>query len=125
MDDLVRTERMFWVKTLIQNGAPDGIEDFIQSMDRDGFFDHFPFLTDDGDYPSEESLLEQFCDAGKEGFLIEAARPVMKYGNDKKSATFSWGHYHTCWLYAETANDIEAVLDKWAQETDAKDKRNK
>ena len=46
------------------------------------------------------------------GFFIQGATPMRNYtSKNAQSYTFSWGAYHTCWLYAATVTAIKDVLD--------------
>ena len=55
----------------------------------------------------------------KLGFLVQFATPVMQGG--ERCRTYSWGHYNTCWIYAETlAEAVEHGL-KWVAERRAKE----
>lgn len=55
----------------------------------------------------------------KLGFLVQFATPVIQ--GDSSCRTYSWGHYSTCWIYAETlAEAVEHGL-KWVPERRAKE----
>lgn len=50
------------------------------------------------------------------GFIGQIATPVLSWGNDGKSASFSWGHYHTKIIFAPTADDFLDKAIAWADE---------
>lgn len=53
---------------------------------------------------------------GVHGWLAVIATPVMSYhGPTANSASFSWGHYHTALIFAETAEAILEKAEKWAE----------
>lgn len=57
------------------------------------------------------------------GFLIQAAQPVVThFFKDGNGFSYSWGYYHTEWLYAETAADISRVVDEWSVATLERDR---
>lgn len=58
---------------------------------------------------------------GKRGFAVKFARPVMTFRSVGGSASFSWGHYHTAWLYGDTLNEAVQRGLQWANELEATD----
>lgn len=55
------------------------------------------------------------------GYLGVAATPVMT-PTSETSSSFSWGHYHTGLLFAETAEKLLIAALDWADEQHAHDK---
>ena len=48
-----------------------------------------------------DGIFEWLTAAGKLGFLVKFATPVME-PSGKESCSFSWGYYHIGWIYADT-----------------------
>lgn len=65
-----------------------------------------------GECPDDEDLSFAIGDIG--GFLVQAATPVRTYLDDDMSQ-FSWGHYRTAWLYADSESQIAPVAKEWAE----------
>lgn len=55
------------------------------------------------------------------GFIGVAATPVMT-PTSETSSSFSWGHYHTGFLFAETAEKLLSASLAWADEQHIQDK---
>lgn len=104
---------------------PDDLNDFLNDEDDDTIAECFGETPDWVDLPlrGDESAVwvcEWLRDAGKFGFLVQFATPVMK-PYSPTGRTFSWGYYSTKWIYAET---VEEAIDKglaWVAERRAKE----
>jgi hypothetical protein len=104
------------------------LREFIEDEDEETLRQLFPKAPND---LFEESCSEtswQFCewlsDSGTLGFLVQFATPVMRR-TSKTSRSFSWGHYYTEWVYAET---LEVAAEKglaWAAKKRAEEDRNR
>lgn len=71
--------------------------------------------------PEAWEIVEALAIARVNGFLVQAAQPVVR--NFYPSGhSYSWGHYHTEWLYADSAEAIASVVDAWSKATLAKDR---
>jgi hypothetical protein len=128
MDSHTRIEKIVWIKPLINTSSSiEDFDEFVEELDVDPdleIYKNIPRLKDLYIYEenlSSEDVLEYMNDIDMRGFLILAARPVMKYGDDKKSASYSWGRYHIAWLYTEEFVDLERVVNVWAEKMDKVD----
>lgn len=74
------------------------------------------------DWPEPEEVAEALYFGRATGFLIQAAQPVVTNFYADGSFSYSWGHYHTEWLYAATAEDIAPVVEAWSEQTLAEDR---
>lgn len=59
---------------------------------------------------------------GMFGFIGVAATPVMT-PTGANSSSFSWGHYHTGFLFAETADKLLTAAIEWADKQHEQDKK--
>lgn len=73
-------------------------------------------------YGEKDEILSILARKKRTGFLVKAATPVRKFHEDV-GASFSWGHYHTRWLYLDSLDSEEAAeaLMKWRTETEKLD----
>ena len=126
-DASVRVESVIYI--------PGAVADFESTPD--AFKEDFCYcLPERKDAPLYAALpsLKRFLSGGAEpdeiaeallftdGFLVQAATPVMRCSADGNSADFSWGYYRTEWLYAPTGEAITTVCLKWAEESDKRDR---
>lgn len=77
----------------------------------------------------EEEIAYRFVRSDIDGYAIQFATPVY-ISATKTSATYTWGHYYTQWIYGDTIAAAWRAGIKWAKEmrkkhiaeTKAKDK---
>lgn len=79
----------------------------------------------DGRDDLAEAVSDMVCLRGVTGFLGQFARPVM-YGRPESDRTishrqFSWGSYHTEWIYGDTFKQLQERAAKWAERIEAED----
>lgn len=124
----MRIEQMAWLageafdtkgtevlRDFLDFGGDEHLQKTFGGLIPDYYFEH---CNDD------ESFNELIFDQKLFGFLVQFATPVRTYGSDKKSHRFSWGHYYTEWVYAETLDGaIEAGL-QWAEKMAEHDRHN-
>lgn len=111
-DNSLRVENMIWLPGAIadQEALSEAFENFVNddmpsNVDRP-VYAQLPALQQFAgmdDLPEPEDVAEVLLNTP--GFLFQLARPVYRY-RDGKMAEFSWGYYHTEWLYAETIEQI-------------------
>ena len=51
----------------------------------------------------------------KLGFVVQFARPVMKWDSSGRSASYSWGRYNTTWIYGDTLAQAVKLGLAWAK----------
>jgi hypothetical protein len=68
-----------------------------------------------------EELASRFAFNRRNGFLAKIATPVTSNHKDR-GYTFSWGHYRTNWIYAETIDDLTNQAVAWAEAEHEKDR---
>lgn len=133
-DASVRVEQIIWIPgAIVQHDArPEAFDDFCESaLDNERWqktplFKALPELVqfaESEDEPDLEWVAECLRTEGREGFLVQAATPVMRYDADGRGAEYSWGRYYTEWLYAETADGIAALVSAWAEEKHEADRQ--
>lgn len=71
--------------------------------------------TEDDAYPDEIAFA--LISKRVRGFFIHAEQPVATKFYDDTSFSFSWGYYHTEWLYAPDMAGIEQVVSEWSKDT--------
>ncbi len=131
-DANVRVERIIWIPGIGADALSDDFKDFCESaLDSDRLHRTLNALPavkkwnacaeHDPDAVAE-GLAEDLASARSAGFFIQGATPMRNYtSKNAQSYTFSWGAYHTCWLYAATVTAIKDVLLTWAADMAAKD----
>lgn len=140
-DLTLRVEQFADLASLLGSGSfsdsriPDALEDFVDHAyrnARDGE-DDMAFLcrlfkdhTDEnnGDHGDDaEELAFHLARHGLTGVLLQVATPVKEfYRLDSGNCRYSWGHYHTTWVYGTTFDKAWGVAKKWAAEEAASDK---
>lgn len=126
----VRFEQLIWIPGIIAEPPSDGaFEDFCESLPdkaTDPIYEAFPFLLQylkDGDYPTTDEVGEQFAMDGTVGFLIQLAKPVVTpMGKDGKAIQYSWGNYHTRWVYVASMDGFVAAAQRYSDEMEASDR---
>ncbi|HRY03855.1 MAG TPA: hypothetical protein P5256_12045, partial [Beijerinckiaceae bacterium] len=120
-DANVRVERIIWIPGIGADALSDDFKDFCESaLDSDRLHRTLNALPavkkwnacaeHDPDAVAE-GLAEDLASARSAGFFIQGATPMRNYtSKNAQSYTFSWGAYHTCWLYAATVTAIKDVL---------------
>ena len=123
-----RIERVIWLPgaTVDADALSPDFEEFVENdMPEDESADlgqQLPemmtfILSDDTAEPWEVAEALQ-CQVG---FLVQAATPVLNYYKDG-GFTYSWGHYHTAWIYCDTADQIADIVCGWANKRHDADK---
>lgn len=127
-DNSLRIEQMFWLPATVcdEESMPQEFEDFINDdwPDRgdDPLFLTCPSLDrlrkeGDGDVPDLWRVSESLRHLP--GVIFQLAHPVMSYFGDGDMASFSWGHYRTQWLYADSLEEIvgrcQEQLARWQE----------
>ncbi len=123
-EETARIERMFILAGALADGLPDDVAEFLRDEDwqtLEGCFGEIPQrVKDDVEAHDDEALPQWLQEAGKLGFVVQMATPVMTpRGN---GASYSWGHYTTKWVYGET---LETALDAgfaWVESQRSKEK---
>lgn len=70
-----------------------------------------------------DDIYEWLTAAGKLGFLVQFATPVMTKRTEF-ARSFSWGYYKTKWFYAETIDEAIAKGLAWIEECRAAEDRD-
>lgn len=120
-ENVARIEKMVW----LASGAAHAIElleDFLEDENSvkecfPDIYDHLIEAVDSRDYGEAELLIKE---AGKLGFLLEFATPVMS-----RIPGWSWNRYHSSWVYGDT---LEEALEKgfaWVAARRSEDKSRK
>lgn len=130
----VAVETILHLGALVASGDKrnDAFEDFIQDFDEHtvkALKESLPFVGKfwevlqkedrmDDDEENAAEFLQVACDSGLLGFLVQVAHPVMEYEKSGKSASFSWGHYNTAWVYGESMPEVVGKAIVWAEKLD-------
>lgn len=109
---------------------PDQLEEFADHAhrkDADGEDDMALicrlFKHHTGDECDAEELAHQLNRHRLSGVLLQVATPVkMFYKPDSGNCRFSWGHYHTTWVYGTTFDKAWKEAKKWAADKAVSDK---
>lgn len=134
----LRVEQFADLASLIGSGSfdgsriPDQLEDFDDHAYRNArsgeddmallcrLFKHH--AVDDGDRDAEE-LAFQLVRHKLTGVLLQVATPVKEfYESASNNCCYSWGHYHTTWVYGTTFDKAWTEATKWATESAEQDK---
>lgn len=93
---------------------PEPLRALVQSLDERSKDDLYS-----GDSIDFEDAFSELCGAafrkGVFGWIGVAANPVMK-ASPEDGVTFSWGHYNTIVLFAETAELLLERAAKWGED---------
>jgi hypothetical protein len=111
---------------------PDALEDFVDFAYRNAREgeDDMAFLcrlfkshTDTDESCDAEELAFQLDRHHLNGLLLHVATPVKNfYDPDSNNFSYSWGHYHTTWVYGTTFDKAWKQAKAWAKEQAAGDK---
>lgn len=124
--DNARIEALFWLPSIISCGSPptsfhDACEEILDGDHQCG--DDLPEIAsiislrgdeELSDREAVEELAAAFAQNDRVGFLFCAAVPVTS-DHSHGGYRFSWGHYRTAWLYAETIEAVRSKLIAWAE----------
>ena len=122
-DAEARVESLICIAAMLGDGfsLAEPLQDFLDDEAEifDRLFPHAPHWLrrdlDAGGADAFGAFYEYAWSSGKLGFLLQIATPVMEW-TSKTSSNFSWGHYATHWVYADTFDAaIEAGL-AWVAE---------
>lgn len=130
-EETARIERIIFLAGAMTDGAfSDDLDEFLDGEDEKTIKECLGKIPDYVDlearsYERNDSVSEWLACAGKTGFLVQFATPVMT-PHSGGSMSFSWGYYNTKWLYAETIDEAIEKGMKWVKERRrAEDKKAK
>ena len=119
-DESIRIERVIFLAGALGDGAlSDDLHDFfdeeVETIER--ALGRVPDWIDlDGSSRRiADGVFEWLTDAGKLGFLVQFATPVMEKTGEK-SRTYSWGYYSTYWVYGDSFDEAIALGVAWVGE---------
>lgn len=98
---------------------PDGLNEFFDDEDEEtiekclGRIPDWVNIETSG-HERYDAVFEWLVDSNKLGFLVQFATPVMK-PIGKNCRTYSWGHYGTEWIYADTLDEAIDKGMKWVK----------
>lgn len=137
----LRVEKFADLASLLGSGSfndsriPDALEDFVYHAYRkagDGEDDMsllcrlFKAHSDEGSGDNGDDAEELSLHLARHrlnGVLLQVATPVKTFHKiDPAICSYSWGHYHTTWVYGTTFDKARAEAKKWANEEAASDK---
>lgn len=121
-DETARVERVIFLAGALGAGDsfPDDLEEFFEDEDEKDIekcLGKIPDYVDfeSGRYQLADTVFEWLRDAGKLGYLVQFATPVMT-PTDAYSRTYSWGHYSTTWVYGESIEEAIDLGMKWVKD---------
>lgn len=127
-DKSIRIEKMIWLPAL-GHEPPEVFTEFCDDYEPRCFTGDLPPgfkgpLEDDDLERNERAgiIAETVTGDATPGFLVEIGTPVREWRSND-SYTYSWGHYNTTWLYAETLDDLTKKAVAWADERIAASKK--
>lgn len=129
-DRTVRVEQMFLLAGVDAEAMPDELEEFFDNHDDEELSKVFGVelpaadADEDGDEYRRVAIWEELMSLQMQGLLVQVACPVKEYPS-YGGTQYSWGHYHTQWLYVESLGDdfrakVEAFM-KQCEESDRKE----
>lgn len=127
-DATARIETMIYIPAIGDaDSASEQFGDFVRDLPERKdceLYKSLPELREfaDGEYPEAWEVAELLF--SRSGFIFNAATPVMEPVADGISS-YSWGYYHTEWLYAKDQDAIADVLVAWATAFHERDKAKK
>lgn len=118
-DESIRPEVIIHIGTQITDDSTASYVKEELELDYEGVFNALaipsPTLDDVRNSNDIEGLSCYFRQARRLGFLVKFATPVPS-NLSEYSYSFSWGHYATKWLYAETYEGVCAKAIEWQRE---------
>jgi hypothetical protein len=109
----------------------DAFDDFIDEHTDDELrkilrIDALPDMgADVDDDERREYVIEHVREQNMQGLLVQIASPVKDYADDGNSASYSWGHYHTEWIYTDDLGDgFKAKVTAAVAKFEAADKKH-
>lgn len=110
-NETARIENMILLAGVLSDDAvPDVASELfreasIDEIERIIGLDPLPDWVKQGMDEGDEGIVHQWLsNAGKYGFLVQMATPVMR-PSKSGSRSFSWGYYSTQWVYGETLDE--------------------
>ena len=115
----VRVEQMFWIPGITAQ-PPREFEDFLSDEIAGdcapAVLEALPFLKGMIDEGAEaEDVVAEMNFRRKIGFIAQVATPRPYDIRKDGSHSFTWGHYHTKWLYADTLESLSEQAVTWAE----------
>lgn len=92
------------------DAAAGPLRDFFDDIEAETLLRLFPWFVAPDDDEADidcEAFLETAAMHREDGFLVCIATPVMTHRGT--TARYSWGHYRTHWVYAQT---FEAAIEQ-------------
>lgn len=127
-DATARIDRVIYLAGALaaMDAFPDDLKDFFDEEDTETIekaLGPLPewFEPEESASVQAEFIFEWLRDAGKLGFLVQFATPVMTPHGSSRS--FSWGYYSTRWVYADTMDEAIAKGLEWCEEQRAAEDR--
>lgn len=135
-DLTLRVEKTADLASLIGSGSfgcrhlPDPLDDFLNDAYHHKttsgavgeLFSLFRSNDPEEDGDAEE-LAYQLMQRGLLGVILQVATPVKSfYQPEAMDCSYSWGHYHTAWVYGQTYDDAWREAMQWAQKCAQEDK---
>lgn len=132
----LRVEQFADLASLVGSGSfdgsriPDQLEDFddyayrnARSGEDDMALLCRLFKQHAGEDGDAEELAFQLVRHKLTGVLLQVATPVKEfYESASNNHSYSWGHYHTTWVYGTTFDKAWTEAKKWATESAELDK---
>ena len=120
---VLRVDAVLLLAGMLNDGEAlaDPLRDMLDDADDDELTQCFPDMPAAllADRDDDTVFRESFCmwahDAGKFGFAVKFARPVMTWNREADSSSFSWGRYNTAWFYGDTLAQAMRQGKKWAK----------
>lgn len=117
---LLRIDKVIFIGGAIsQELLGDDLDSFLDEEDEETIVKCLGEIPDYVDidarsYELAECVFDWLNSAGKKGYLVKFATPVMT-PHRGGSRSYSWGHYNTEWVYAESVDaSIQTGLE-WAE----------
>lgn len=131
-ETIARIETIIWMPGVIFASAmTDALQDFIDDTSTDTMHESLPPAfrktwdnADRNDFDDDERIDVLLSACARErvhGLLFKVAVPVTSNHRDD-GYTFSWGHYVTRWIYAESIEAMASMAMQFADQQLARDK---
>lgn len=122
-DAIARIEKMTLLASACDYTSPSEIlVEFIENEDweilTECFGDIPEAIKEDWESAYNESLFEWLFENHKLGFLLQFATPSMSNVTKRGEhycGSYSWGHYLTKWLYADSLEDVMEKGFSWVE----------
>lgn len=117
-----RMERVILLAGAIASAAPlpDDLREFLGYEDEKTISAVLGDVPEAVDLDDEDGVVEWLANAGKLGYMVQFATPVMEARSNGMTSG-NWGHYATQWVYGDTMEQAVETGLAWVETVRARE----